>query len=264
MGEDDAFGGPGRARGEEQEGRIVGPLPRAGSACEGAALRGGELAALLQQGVVADKLGPVVVPHAPVFVVDDAADRRAPRQDLEQLVDLFLVLGEDVGDLRRSEPETRSRRPSHPDRAAPRRRPASAPRTSRCRGAAGCRRRRRHARRAAGPAPTAPPRAQLPRRPVRARSRCARCRASFPVAPDAHRAVSNGEGAALEKYLLLLFRSPSIVVPKSPCNKVTHELRRARASSTHREFATSESSRVRRWFDCAPAGGRSSASRMIG
>ena len=49
----------------------------------------------------------------------------------------------------------RSRRPSHPDRAAPRWRRASAPRTSPHIAAAGCRPARRHARRAASLAPTA-------------------------------------------------------------------------------------------------------------
>ena len=34
--------------------------------------------------------------HAPILVVDDAANARAPGQDLEQLVDLLLILGKDV------------------------------------------------------------------------------------------------------------------------------------------------------------------------
>ena len=99
MGKNDAFGRAGRARGEEQEGRVL-PGAARGLGLQETALRGGEFPALLQQGVVADKLRPVVVAHAPVLVVDDAANRWAPRQDLEQLVDLLLVLGEDVADFR--------------------------------------------------------------------------------------------------------------------------------------------------------------------
>ena len=99
MGEDDALGGAGRARGEEQEGRILAAAAR-GLGLQEVTLFGGELPALLQSSVVADELGLLVVAHAAVLVVDDAADRRTARQDLEQLVDLLLVLGEDMGDLR--------------------------------------------------------------------------------------------------------------------------------------------------------------------
>ena len=75
------------------------PAPRCGLGLQDAPLRGDEFPALLQEGIVADELRPVVVAHAAVFVVDDAANRWAAGQDLEQLVDLLLVLGEDVGDL---------------------------------------------------------------------------------------------------------------------------------------------------------------------
>ena len=95
MAKDDTFRRTCRARGKEQEGRVVAVaahwLARSGTASRD------EIAALLQECVVAEQLRLAVVPHAAVFIVDDAANRWAPRQDLEQLVDLFLVLGEDVG-----------------------------------------------------------------------------------------------------------------------------------------------------------------------
>src|SRR3546814_9265433 len=47
---------------------------------------------------VADQLLLPVVAQAAVLFLGDAAQRRAERQDREQLVDLLLVLGEDVGD----------------------------------------------------------------------------------------------------------------------------------------------------------------------
>ena len=99
MGKDDAFGRSGRARGEKQEGRVL-PAAARGLVLQKTALCSGELPALLQEGVVTDKLRPVVVAHAPVLVVDDAANRWAPGQDFEQFIDLFLVLGEDVADFR--------------------------------------------------------------------------------------------------------------------------------------------------------------------
>ena len=75
------------------------PEPRASSARRASAL-GSEFLAFAQQIRVADQLGLLVVPHAPILVVNDALDRRTPRQDREQLVDLLLILGEDVGDCR--------------------------------------------------------------------------------------------------------------------------------------------------------------------
>jgi hypothetical protein len=45
-------------------------------------------------------MGLLVVPHAPILVVNDALDRRTPRQDRKQLVDLLLILGKDVGGSR--------------------------------------------------------------------------------------------------------------------------------------------------------------------
>ena len=98
MRQDDALGRAGRARGEEQERRVLAGAAR-GLGLQRVALRGGEFPALLQERGIADELGLLVVAHAPVLVVDDAANRRAAGQDLEQLVDLLLVLGEDVGDL---------------------------------------------------------------------------------------------------------------------------------------------------------------------
>src|SRR6185436_15646960 len=209
---DDAFGRPGRARGEKQEGRVL-PAAARGLVLQETALCSGELPALLQEGVVTDKLRPVVVAHAPVLVVDDAANRWAPGQDFEQLIDLFLVLGEDVAYFR----ALNRRRHLIGRRVlierARQRHPASAPHTSLCRGAADCRPQTQRAPRVAHRALTMRPPARLPRQPVRATSRCARCRAFSRVAPDARRAASNGEGAALERCPLLLFRSPSIGAP---------------------------------------------------
>ena len=99
MGEHDAFGRSGRARCEEQKCRVLTLAARHLCLQEIALLRG-ELPALLQQRVVADKLRLLVVAHAAVLVVDDASNRRAQRQDRQQLVDLLLVLGKDVGDVR--------------------------------------------------------------------------------------------------------------------------------------------------------------------
>ena len=121
------------------------------------------------------------------------------RQYLEQLVDLLLVLGKDVGDFRALRSTTRSRRPSHPDRAAPRWRRAIAPRTSPHIAAAGCRRARRHARRAAGLAPTAPRQVRRLLPPVRARLRYARCRGSFRGSPDVHPAPRSDASSSFGK-----------------------------------------------------------------
>ena len=191
------------------------PAAARGLGLRGIALRSGEFPALLQERVVAHKLGPVIVAHAPVLVVDDAANRRASGQDLEQLVDLLLVLGEDVGDLGAL---NRSRHlvgrrilvKRHGDGAQPVRRThrgieAWPVVTHEGDMRAALQRR----------APTVRPPARLPRQPVRAMSRCARCRAFFPAAPDARRAPWNGEAAALEKYPALLFQSPSVRVSEA-------------------------------------------------
>ena len=76
------------------------PVPRASLGLQEVTLFGGEFAALLQQGGVADKLRLLVVAHAAVLVVDDAANRGTARQYFEQLVDLLLVFGKDVGNVR--------------------------------------------------------------------------------------------------------------------------------------------------------------------
>ena len=99
MGENDALGRAGRARCKEHECRVLAGAAR-GLGLQEVTLFGGEFAALLQQGGVADKLPLPVVAHAAVLVVDDALDRGTARQYFEQLVDLLLVFGKDVGNFR--------------------------------------------------------------------------------------------------------------------------------------------------------------------
>ena len=110
---------------------------------------------------------------------------------LEQLVDLLLVLDDREGDLGVADREDDTRRPPRPGRAAPGSRRATAPRASPRRGAAGSRRSRRGARRAAGrPRPgRRRARARAPR--ARSRSASARCRSPSRAAP-----APTGGGAA--------------------------------------------------------------------
>jgi hypothetical protein len=93
--EHDALGGTGRAGCEEQEGRVGAAAARRFGQ-HGVAPAGEQVPALLQEVGIAHELRLPIVAHAAILVVDDAAHGRAARQDLQQLVDLFLVLGEDV------------------------------------------------------------------------------------------------------------------------------------------------------------------------
>src|SRR6266550_3829951 len=88
----------GRAGGEEHRRGIAGPpfldffFQKLGAARQ-------RCTSNLEQLVVAHQLRLRVVPHAARVVVVDALERRALRQDLEELVDLLLVLGKGEGDL---------------------------------------------------------------------------------------------------------------------------------------------------------------------
>ncbi len=88
-------GGP---RSEEHRRRVfTRALGDLGIEKRGVALK--ERGADLEQLVVGHQLPLLVVPHAARLVVVDVPEARALRQDLEQLVDLLLVLGNRMGDF---------------------------------------------------------------------------------------------------------------------------------------------------------------------
>ena len=94
-----ALGRPGRARGVDQRGQVVGPLARrAPRRARRGAARGASRPSSRKSAQDEQLLVVVAVPDAARLEVDDALQVRALVEDRERLVDLLLVLGdEDLG-----------------------------------------------------------------------------------------------------------------------------------------------------------------------